>query len=206
MIKYFNKPVKIKENNNIMEAKVKMYLKINDKKFIPLWEESGTSALLGIEIIAPSLPEHKQCKMFVKGEWLYMQCEYSKRAPSLWDDGSSKYLLGYVSAAKVDIEDKELKDIVSNARYAEIEPLGLFESFFFPYRPLTNYEACKKIKKYDYLSCENNCKIEHSDSFIIRNGLKEDLCAYDGGRMITADGDFAQKLYRPNGIIIYGEI
>lgn len=184
----------------------KIYLKINDKKFIPLWEKSGTSALIGIEVIVPSLPEYNQCKMNVKGEWLYMQCEYIKRAPSLCDDGSSKYLVGYVSAAKVDIEDKELKDIVSNAIYAEIEPLAQFESFFFPYRPLTNYEACKRIRKYDYLSCENNCKIEHSDSFVIKNGMAKYLCAYKGGRLITADGDFAQELYRPNDIIIYGEI
>ena len=181
-------------------------LKINDKKFIPLWEKSGTSALLGIEVITRSLPEHKQCKMFVKGEWLYMQCEYIKRVPPLCDDDSITYLLGYVSASKIDIEDKELKDIVRNAIYAEIEPLAQFESFFFPYRPLTNYEACKKIRKYDYLSCENNCKIEHSDSFVIRKGIAEHLCAYDGGRMITADGYYARKLYRPNGIIIYGKI
>lgn len=97
----------------------------------------------------------------------------------------NKYLIGYVSAAKIDIEDKELRDIVSNAIYAEIEPLTQFESFFFPYRPLTNYEACKRIRKYDYLSCENNCKIERSDSFIIRNGLEEHLCAYDGGRIMS---------------------
>lgn len=198
MAEKFDKNASLKK----MEAKVKNFLTINDKKFIPLWEEGGTSALLGIEVITRSLPERKQCKMLFKGEWLYVQCEYIKQKPPL-DDSSITYLLGYVSASKIDIEDKETKDIVRNAVYAEIEPLAQSESFFFPYRPLTNYEACKRIRKYDYLSCENNCKIEHSDSFIIKNGMPRYLCAHYGGRLITDDGDFAQKLYRPNGTQIY---